>query len=236
MFKFFGSKYKLARTYPPPIHDTIIEPFAGSAAYAVLHGANRRVILIEKDEAVVTLWRRLLSMTAADVRGLPDPVPGTVSNDLLVAFAAGRTTRDTPANGFVVSPRMAQRFRPMVNRVADTVDRCRHFEIICASYESAPNVDATWFVDPPYQSRGGRWDRTRGGRYRHPNTEIDYSELAAWVRSRPGQTIVCEQEGADWLAFDRRIEARDNTHGTYGEVWWEVVSAPPAMAEARRAL
>ena len=220
MFKFFGSKYKLAGSYPAPMHDTIVEPFAGSAAYSVLHGQRRRVILIEKDAVVVDIWHRLLGMSADDIRRLPDPVPGSLSNDLLVAFAAGRTTRDTPSCGFVVSPRMAQRFRPMINRVASNVDRCRHFEVICADYTNAPEIEATWFVDPPYQSRGGRWDRTRGGRYRYPNTDIDYPALANWAATRYGQVVVCEQSGADWLPFDRRIDARDNTHNAYNEVWW----------------
>ncbi len=220
MFKFFGSKYKLADAYPVPSHDTIIEPFAGSAAYSVRHGIGHRVVLIEKDEAVVTLWHRLLAMSAEDIRHLPDPTPGSTSDDLLVAFAAGRTTRDTPPSGFVVSPRMAQRFRPMVNRVASVVDRCRHFEVAAADYTAAPDIEATWFIDPPYQARGGRWDRTRGGRYRHPNRDIDYAALADWSRARRGQVVVCDQEGADWLPFSHKIEARDNTHGTYREVWW----------------
>jgi site-specific DNA-adenine methylase len=230
MFKFFGSKYKLADAYPAPAHDTIIEPFAGAAAYAVLHGRNRRVVLIEKDEAVVALWHRLLAMTADEIRGLPDPQPGKRSDDPLVAFAAGRTTRDTPVGGFVVSPRMAQRFRPMVNRVAATIDRCRHFEVTCADYSEAPDIEATWFIDPPYQPPPtGRWDRTRGGRYRHPNRDIDYGALSAWVRERRGQVIACDQDGADWLPFSRKIAVRDNTHAIYREVWWTNEDPPEQL-------
>ena len=77
MFKYFGSKYKIGHEYPAPRHDTIIEPFAGSAAYAVRHRRRAsRVILIEKDLRVVKLWHRLLSTSRDDLLDLPDPVVG----------------------------------------------------------------------------------------------------------------------------------------------------------------
>lgn len=225
MFKFFGSKYRLAVAYPPPAMPVIVEPFAGSAAYAVRHRrAVDRVILVERDEAVVALWRRLLAMSVDELRSLPDPVPGEWCSDLLVAFAAGRTTRDTPEK-FRVSPRMAQRFRPMVNRMAGVLDECRHFEVHEGDYTSAPDIEATWFVDPPYQYISGRWDRTRGGRYRHSSRDIDYDALGAWCRSRQGQVVVCDQEGADWMPWNGAVGARDNTHEPYGEVWWTNVEA-----------
>lgn len=220
MFKFFGSKYRLAKHYPAPETGLIIEPFAGSAAYSVHHRRNvDRVVLIEKDKRVVDLWDRLLAMPSDAIEALPDPEIGSTSTDLLVAFAAGRTTKDTPES-FVVSPRMAQRFRPMVNRIASVVDECRHFEVIEGDYSTAPRIEATWFIDPPYQWQWGRWDRSRGGRYTHPNRLIHFGELATWAQDRPGQVIVCEQSGADWLPFRPLVEARDNTHRVYGEVVW----------------
>ena len=36
--------------------------------------------------------------------------------------------------------------------------------------------------------------------------DIDYSALADWCHSRKGQVIVCENEGADWLPFERLCE------------------------------
>lgn len=232
MFKYFGSKLSIAAEYPPPVHDMIVEPFAGSAAYAVLHRRTARVVLIEADARVAALWRRLLGMTAEEIRALPDPVEGEPSSDLLVAFAAGRTTRDTPVT-FTVSPRMEQRFRPMVNRIAAVVDECRHFEIVEGDYTAAPDVEATWFIDPPYApTPGGRWDRARGGRYLHNNAGIDYPALAAWCQARTGQVIVCEQDGADWMPWNGHTAARDGAHGGYREVWWTNTPDPRPRQES----
>ncbi len=91
VFKYYGAKYKLRGVYPSPQCDTIIEPFAGSGSYAVHHrNTAKRVILIEKDDRVVALWHRLLGMSAADIRAIPDPVRDSQSTDLLTFFAAGK--------------------------------------------------------------------------------------------------------------------------------------------------
>ena len=208
MFKFFGSKYRLARNYPAPKYATVIEPFAGSAAYSVFHRRSLdRVVLVEKDHRIADVLVRLLSMSSDDIRALPDPVEGDMSSDALVAFAAGRTTRDTPER-FVVSPRMAQRFRPMVNRIADVVDECRHFEVTHGDYTEAvilADEPATWFVDPPYQHQGGRWDRTRGGRYRHSNRDIDFEALGQWcddLVADHNHIIACDMDGSTWREWN----------------------------------
>ena len=109
----------------------------------------------------------------------------------------------------------------MIQRMADVIDECRHFEIHHGDYADAPDVEATWFIDPPYRVAGRTvGSHTRGGRYTHPNVDIDYGALGAWCQSRAGQTIVCEQAGASWLPWNGGVSARDNTHEVYGEVWW----------------
>lgn len=226
MFNYYGSKGSQVLNYPAPRYDVIVEPFAGSAAYAVRHRRRaRRVVLIEKDSRVAELWWRLLRRTSADaLLSAPLPVVGTVSSDLLVAFASARTTRDTPASGFVVTSRMVEEYARMRRRVASVLDECRHFEVICNDYTEAPDIEATWFVDPPYQADGvGRWDRSRGGRYACANVNIDYPALAEWARSRRGQVIVCEQEGADWLPWTESAPATTEQGAAsrrYREVWW----------------
>ncbi len=47
MFSYYGSKSKIIKYYSTPKHDTIIEPFAGSAQYS-FHYWDKQVILIEK--------------------------------------------------------------------------------------------------------------------------------------------------------------------------------------------
>lgn len=83
-------------------------------------------------------------------------------------------------------------------RVARQLASIRHWRVIEGDYTSAPDVEATWFVDPPYQRSGVH--------YNHPSTALDFSALAEWCRSRRGQVIACEADGADWLPF--RVFAR----------------------------
>lgn len=90
-FTYFGGKKGLARYYPPPAYGTIVEPFAGSAGYS-LHWATagHRVILIERDPAIVALWRRLQAPDAAErIASIECPPAGTKIADPLIAFAAG---------------------------------------------------------------------------------------------------------------------------------------------------
>jgi hypothetical protein len=76
-------------------------------------------------------------------------------------------------------------------RVASQVEHIRHWKLIEGDYACAPDIEATWFIDPPYQ--------VAGTHYVHHT--IDYAELAAWCRSRSGQVMVCENDGATWLPF-----------------------------------
>lgn len=71
-FGYFGSKRRLAPTYPAARLDTIIEPFAGAAAYSLL-GDHwlKDVILIDNNPDVVAVWRWLQQATTADLLGLP---------------------------------------------------------------------------------------------------------------------------------------------------------------------
>jgi hypothetical protein len=55
-----------------------------------------------------------------------------------------------------------------------------------------PDIEATWFVDPPYNNRAGSY---------YIENSIDYVALGTWCHERRGQAIVCENEGADWLPF-----------------------------------
>lgn len=82
------------------------------------------------------------------------------------------------------------------------------------SYETSPDVPATWFVDPPYAGAG-----------RHYRcAEIDYPRLGGWCRARQGQTIVCENVGATWLPFSPFMVAKatsgDHRSGTSAEAIW----------------
>jgi len=37
MFAYFGNKTRIAHLYPPPAQGRVVEPFAGSARYALMY-------------------------------------------------------------------------------------------------------------------------------------------------------------------------------------------------------
>jgi len=96
------------------------------------------------------------------------------------------------------------------------------WRVIEGDYSEAPDIEATWFVDPPYHVSGARASKAERGRVRYPNgaDDIDYPALARWCRSRRGQVIVCEQPGADWLPFRALGETQTVGDRRSGEVVW----------------
>ena len=92
-FYYYGSKGELAHLYPPPQYGTVVEPFAGSASYAVHHilaGNADKAVLVEKDPRVVELWLRLLAMSDKELAALEAPAAGERTNDFLyMTVAAG---------------------------------------------------------------------------------------------------------------------------------------------------
>ena len=85
--------------------------------------------------------------------------------------------------------------------IAAQVDRIRHWQVFHCSYEELPfSGEATWFIDPPYQNQGRH--------YRHGPADVDFPVLGEWCRTRLGQVVVCENEGADWLPFIRLAQVK----------------------------
>ena len=85
MFYYYGRKKQIAKCYPKPNFNTIIEPFAGSAAYS-LHNDNwkKHVILIEKDKKVFDIWDWLINKASEkDIRNLPELKVGEKSSEFL---------------------------------------------------------------------------------------------------------------------------------------------------------
>ena len=218
-FSFFGGKWTLAPRYPAPAHEVLVEPFAGSAGYATRY-PDRRVVLVEKDPVVAGVWRYLLRAKPSEVLRLPlDP---ELRHQLppepraLVGFWLGRA-RTQPANtsrsAWLRSGRWPSSFwgEYARARIAAQVDRIRHWRLIEGDYRAAPDVAATWFVDPPYVSS------------RHYRAKVgDYAELGDWCRSRRGLVIVCEaaDERADWLPFKHFHDARSINRAVSTEVAW----------------
>ena len=200
-FPFYGSKWRDAKRYHAP-RDLVIEPFAGSAGYSTFHEPSR-VVLNDCDPIIVGVWDYLIHVSSAEVLALPDLDVGQNVDSLtlpqearwLIGFWLNRGSSQPKKTKTAFSARTeraqlvwSQRAR---ERIAAQVDRIRHWEIRFGGYESVPMVDATYFVDPPYLDKG-RYYRFR---------DVDYPRLAAWCRRMPGDVIVCENAGADWLPF-----------------------------------
>lgn len=199
MWYFYGRKKKIAGTYQQPSHPVIIEPFAGSAAYS-LHGENwrRRVILVERDPQLVALWRWVIQeATPSDILNFPDPVVGDKTSHLLHILHSASKRWWTYKNFKFTEQAMAS-WRASKRYMASCVPKVKHWQILEGDYSVAPDIEATWFVDPPYQGDPGLG-------YRYGSDLIDYVALGEWVRGRKGQVIACEGEGASWLPFQPHL-------------------------------
>jgi hypothetical protein len=225
-WRYYGGKWRSARLYPDPKHDTIIEPFAGAAGYSC-HWHWRKIVLVDKSPIIAGIWRYLIAATEREILALPDIPEGGTVDDVdapqearwLMGFWCnnGAATpcktnsawsKGSAQNGWGAYPR---------RRVASQVSAIRHWRVIEGEYSEAPDEAATWLVDPPYSTPAGAY---------YPHQPANFPALGEWCRARRGQVIVCEQEGADWLPF-RRIGDVKSTKGNSSEVVW--TSDPPAQ-------
>ena len=224
---FFGGKWRLAPRYPKPIHATIIEPFAGAAGYSLRY-PDRKIILIDKDPLIAGMWRWLIRVSAGEVRALPRlPLSGALDDvkwpceeaKNLAGFwiTRGAAHPNRTASAWMRDPRYIHWSwgEMSIDRIASQVNRIRHWTIIEGDYTDAPDIEATWFIDPPYVKAGLR--------YRHGSDAIDFSRLGAFCQNVEGQVIVCEQEGADWLPFEFFHQAKANESVSGGKISNEVV-------------
>lgn len=214
-FTYYGGKNRAARHYPAPAHDLIVEPFAGSAGYATNH-PDRQVLLRDTDPNIVGTWDYLIHASEREVLALPDVregetvdvVTGPPEARLLVGWwlnKGAERPRRTPSTFMLRYPEGGPYWGPRVReRIARQQARIRHWRVDLGSFETSPDVAATWFVDPPYQ--------VQGHRYRHGSRGVDYDALATWCRSRSGQVVVCEADDAQWLPFRPLVEV-DGTEG-----------------------
>lgn len=207
-FTYFGAKWRAAKWYPRPTHATIVEPFAGAAGYS-LHWPKCRVILCDMNPIIAGIWDYLIHVSQEEILALPDLEIGQSTDDLGIPQEA-KWLIGFWLNGSVASPckrpsgwmlagehgsYWGERAR---RQLAWQVPIIRHWQIYCCQYYELSDIEATWFVDPPYEHHGKH--------YKFSSAGIDFEYLAAWCRSRTGQTIVCENAGATWLPFEPLID------------------------------
>lgn len=226
MFYYYGRKKQIVRRYPPPNYDTVIEPFAGAAAYSFHYNDSvRRVILVEKDEKVAGIWQWLINdATLDDIRKLPDLKPGERSTEFLHIVHAA-TKMAFAFRRIKVTPVLARNWEISRRVFARHLHQIKHWEIICGDYKEAPDIPATWFIDPPYRGESGKG-------YRWSSSHIDYESLASWALSRKGDVVFCEGEGADYLPFRSLLDLK----GVAGKVSKEMIYYRPGSKLKQREL
>lgn len=218
-FCYFGGKHRTSKLYPPPSQDTIIEPFAGSAAYSHRYYTHK-IELFDSDPIIYGLWQYLIRVSELEILSLPIEIEDV--RDLLIPQEAKwligfwinkGSTR--PANK--ASTWFKSKLRPnsywgnvIKLRIASQLKFIRHWKVYNQSYDQISNRIATWFIDPPYHSSGKEYKFNK----------IDYNHLGQWCVERYGQTIVCEQFGAQWLNFKEFKKTKALCNKKSREVIW----------------
>lgn len=221
MWSYYGSKANVVDLYPKPKHGKVIEPFAGSARYSLKYFEND-VLLVDKYEVIVKIWKWLQLCSEKDVLSLPRRLmPGQTLNDftfdceeakLLMGFLIKKAIERPcikPTEWVTVQRPNFTNYS--LQRIAKNLFKIKHWEIRHGSYDEIENQTATWFVDPPYQFGGHA--------YVMSNKKINFSELGEWCKSRNGQVIVCETMKAEWMDFKPLVQQRGSKGAQKEAIW-----------------
>ena len=224
-FSYYGGKSKIIDSYPAPKHNLIIEPFAGSAAYCWRHRDGHSVHVNDLDPTTYAIWNFLTNAAAIGIvrKYVPDVVEAGMKcsdmvpnacqvggavplwRDGLLALMRSEANQGTQGARGVHDQitKMGAKCWKIRRKMEVVIPAVRDWKVTNLDYKDLPDVEATWFIDPPYSNAAGR-------RYRAHN--IDYAELGDFCRSRRGQVIVTENVGATWLPFQpiehRRVSIR----------------------------
>lgn len=210
MFSYYGSKSRVAKLYPRPVYPHLVEAFAGSARYALLY-PELDVLLNDSYQVIADIWDYLIHATYEQIEALPNLKRGDdlrqldiskVERDLL-GFMVNRGV-PYPHHIYTTWAAEGNEIERTKRRIMGYLHSIRHWEVMSVDYMQLPNIEATWFVDPPYQHGG----------HRYIENNIDYTQLAEWCLTRRGQVIVCENEGADWLPFQSLASMHGQRHSS----------------------
>lgn len=222
MFSYYGSKSKVVHYYPKPQHRKIIEPFAGSARYSLKYFEND-VLLVDKYEVIISIWKYLQKCTPKDILSLPklrkgDKINRSDFDCIEQAWLMGFLIKQggiTP--DLTVSKWGAERLEKSKRNIASQLFKIKHWEIRKDDFKSIKNEHATWFIDPPYQ--------VAGCKYRHSNKHLNFSELSEWCQERNGQVIVCENTTATWMDFKPMVRMNGLRYNTTEAIWTNLPSS-----------
>ena len=219
MWSYYGAKTVLIDHYPPPKHGKIIEPFSGTAQYALKY-FDKDIILVDKYDVIIKIWKWLQKCSPSDIDNLPHHLTEEHNlNDIVFDCDEAKMLM-----GFIIAKGAHRpRYKPShrattqrpnyinhkLNEIKNNLWKIKHWEIKHGSYDELKNETATWFIDPPYEFGG----------HAYVENEIDFIKLAEWCKSRNGQTIVCENTKANWLPFKPMIVNNGSSGKTIEAIW-----------------
>lgn len=198
-FPYFGNKKSLLKYYHAPLYTTIIEPFAGSARYAVKYGLERGVWINDKYHVIYEIWKWIQSATKGDIDKLPRlENKGETLADYklsdpekwLLGFATG-VGRAMPSNKITAFAEKRKGTTQLFNFLRRVCGKIGHWRITNLSYEEMENIEGTWFIDPPYQYFGKH--------YKCNGKDMSFKHLGKWCKKRRGQVMVCEAAMSTWF-------------------------------------
>jgi hypothetical protein len=215
MFSYYGSKSKVVNLYPEPTTDKIIEPFAGSARYALKYWEND-VLLVDKYDVIIKIWKYLQQASEKDIMGLPELKYKETTEGLNLSEGERLLMGFLVSRGVRRPQKIVQKFSDIAKakvQIAGNLHKIRHWKIMQGEYADIPNQEATWFIDAPYQYGGELYNtcERQGG--------IDFDYLKKWTLAREGQVIVCENTKADWLPFTPLRKMHGSLHTTTEAIW-----------------
>ena len=211
-FSYYGGKGMLASRYPAPQHKTIIEPFAGGAAYSLKY-YKHDVFLNDLNPKTYQIWQFILSSNALkyikkipikptkgiNVNDIADEIDAPVGLRYILQSACNVGVMGTEKNCKSITKIGAVKWKHnTINKLLYWWPKLRHWQITNKDYSKINNEIATWFIDPPYSNDAGKLYETN---------DINYNNLANWCLNRNGFIIVCENYGAKWLPFIKTVEA-----------------------------
>ena len=135
--------------------------------------------------------------TPESILNMPDLKVGEKSSNFLHIIHAV-TKMAFKYRTIKITPVLARNWKCSKKYMSQNVHKVKHWKIICGDYSEAPDIVATWFIDPPY-----RYDSGEG--YNHGSKLLNYEKLASWTLERKGQIIFCEGDRADYLPFNPLI-------------------------------
>lgn len=217
-FRHYGSKWGLSKKTSPPRYGKIIEPFCGAAGYSSRYGANLEVRLFDSVPDVVAIWDWILGASEEDVLSLPvdfgdadirslglERGPLLLIQRWLTMQGSTNNWRFPPSSLAYINRNPGSYWTAQIRgRIAGQLRSVKRWGVQCLDYSQVPDEEATWHIDPMYQ--GNLRSDSYGA------DDLDYDVLADWCRSRSGQVMVHEQDGATWLPFRSLSEKARTGH------------------------